>query len=231
MQIDVNWSPEVAEEYPKLAVCIGLISGVTVQKENEQLRELKKAVYEEVRRKYSIEALKDDLTVRAYRDFYWRLDIDPTKTRPSGEALLRRVLHGDDLPNICTVVDAYNLVSMKTIVPISGFNRDRLAPPFQIRFARNDEIFTGIGISAPMFLTTKMLVLVDRKQILSIYPYRDCDYTKITMETRNAMIIGYGAPRIAQKQLTNAVETTLSFIKQVSGGEIAAMQVFQSNSG
>src|SRR5208337_3507917 len=109
-------------------ICIGTVSGVHNEKENDQLRQLKKVVHEEVKAKYNVEALKNNPTVRAYRDFYWKLDIDPTKTRPSGEALLRRVLNGNELPKISTVVDAYNLASMQTIVPISGFDRDQLNP-------------------------------------------------------------------------------------------------------
>jgi len=169
--------------------------------------------------------LKDDLTVRAYRDFYWKLGIDPTKTRPSGEALLSRVLNGNELPNISTVVDAYNLASMQTIVPISGFDRDQLNPPFHVRFAKN-EAFTGIGMDKPMLLTEKMLVLTDEKQVLCVYPYRDSDCTKITLQTQNAVITGYGAPGIGQPQLKEAVERTLEYIKLVSGGEIETLRVF-----
>jgi DNA/RNA-binding domain of Phe-tRNA-synthetase-like protein len=69
-----------------------MIRNVRAEKDNEHIQSLKKAVYEEVKTKYNIEILKDDPTVRAYRDLYWKLGIDPTKTRPSGEALLRRVL-------------------------------------------------------------------------------------------------------------------------------------------
>jgi len=228
MQVNVNWNLEVSTKFAELAICVGTINGVHVQKDNEQLHELKKAVYEVVRAKYNVEALKDDLTVRAYRDFYWTLDIDPTKTRPSGEALLRRVLHGNELPNISTVVDAYNLASMKSIIPISGFDRDRLNPPLQVRFAKNGEIFTGIGMDKPMTLTDKMLVLADENQILCIYPHRDSDYTKITEKTRNVLIVGYGALGITEEQLTEAVETTLSYIKLVSGGEIETIKVFNA---
>lgn len=143
MQTDVIWSAEVLAKFPELAVCVGIISGHN-QRENDQLRELKKTVYEEAKTKYNVEALKDNPTVRAYRDFYWKLDIDPTKTRPSGEALLRRVLNGNELPNISTTVDAYNLASMQTIIPISGLERQQLNTPFHVRFAKN-EAFTGIG--------------------------------------------------------------------------------------
>lgn len=230
MRFHLNWDLRVLSKFPELAICIGIINGVHVEKENEQIKKLKKIIYEEVRAKYNIETLKDNPIVRAYRDFYWKLGIDPTKTRPSGEALLRRVLHGEELPQISTVVDAYNLASMKTIIPISGLDEDRLSPPFQVRFANNGETFTGIGMSKPLILTDNMLVLADERQILCVYPYRDADYTKITEKTKNVVIIGYGAPGIEKNQLIEAVETTLSYIKTVSDGEIQTIRVFSSTS-
>lgn len=228
MPIHVNWDSEISARFPELSICIGIINKVHIEQENEQIQKLKKSVYEEVRAKYDIETLKDNSTVRAYRDFYWKLDIDPTKTRPSGEALLRRVLHGDELPRISMVVDAYNLASMKTIIPISGFDKDRLNLPFQVCFAKNGEAFTGIGMSKPMILTEKMLVLADEKQVICIYPHRDSDHTKITEHTQNVVVVGYGAPKITEEQLKEAVETTLEYIKQVSGGEIEMVKVFSS---
>ncbi len=228
MQITVNWNPEVSDHFPNLAVCVGLAKGVCIQQDNQQLRQLKKTVYEEVINKYEIDRLKEDPTVRAYRDFYWTLNIDPTKTRPSGEALLRRVLHGEELPNVSTAVDAYNLASMKTIIPISGFDLDQLTPPFHVRFAKENETFTGIGMKAPIALKSNMLLLADEKQALCIYPYRDCDGTKITMKTRNVALIGYGAPRTTLEQVHEAVETALSFITDVAGGEKGGAKVFRS---
>jgi DNA/RNA-binding domain of Phe-tRNA-synthetase-like protein len=228
LNIKVKWSPEVARRFSRLAICIGVIDNIRVEKENDQNRTLKKTMCEEVRAKHNVETLKDNPTVRAYRDMYWRLSIDPTKTRPSGEALLRRVLHGNGLPNISTAVDEYNLASMKTIVPISGFDLDRLTPPFQIRFAKDDEIFAGIGMVKPLSLTTNTLVLADERQIVCIYPYRDADNTRITTASHNAMIVGYGAPEIPLLQLREAVEMALSFIKEVSGGQIEMIETFQS---
>lgn len=228
MQLQVNWTPEVSSKFPHLSICIGIINNVKVEKDNEQVQKLRKTVYEKVKANYQIEALKDNPTVRAYRDFYWKLNMDPTKTRPSGEALLRRVLHGDELPRISTVVDAYNLASMKTIIPISGFDQDSLNPPFHVRFARKGETFTGISMNKPLILEEKMLVLADEEQVLCIYPYRDADATKITMQTQNVLIVGYGAPGISEGQLREAVETTLSYIKQVSDGEIEMVKAFRA---
>jgi DNA/RNA-binding domain of Phe-tRNA-synthetase-like protein len=228
MQYVVYWCAEVSEKFPKLAIGIGAIKNVVVEKDNEKIRELKKAAYSEVRAKQDVEKLKDNPVIRTYRDFYWKLDIDPTKTRPSGEALLRRVLHGNVLPTISTAVDAYNLASMKTMIPISGFDEEKLSPPFNVRFAENGEEFTGIGMEKPIALTSKMLVLADSKRVLCIYPHRDADYTKITEKTKNILIVGYGAPGITVQQLTEAVETALTNIKKVSGGEIETVKVFSA---
>jgi DNA/RNA-binding domain of Phe-tRNA-synthetase-like protein len=230
MRMDVKWSPEVSIKLPQLAICVGLIKGVAPRKENDRLLQLKKISYEEVRSKYNIADLKDDSTVKDYRDFYWKLGIDPTKTRPAGEAIVRRLLRGNELPNLSTVVDAYNLASVKTMVPMSGFDQNCIAPPFQVRFARNGEAFTGIGMKTPMSLKDNMLVLADAKQVLCIYPYRDSDKTKITLETKNATVVGYGAPGILQNRLRDAVTTALSLIKQSSGGEIEYIKVFQNSS-
>jgi DNA/RNA-binding domain of Phe-tRNA-synthetase-like protein len=117
---------------------------------------------------------------------------------------------------------------METIVPISGFDKGRLNLPFHVRFAKNEETFAGIGIVKPMTLTDKMLILADEKQVLCIYPYRDSDRTKITDGTRNVLIVGYGAKETAEQQLTEAVETTLAYIKLVSDGEAEITKVFSS---
>ncbi|MBS7621755.1 hypothetical protein KEJ32_06570 [Candidatus Bathyarchaeota archaeon] len=226
--VTVHWCAEVSSKFPQLAISIGTINNVVVEKENQKVKELKKALFTEVRAQHNVEELRENPTVRAYRDFYWKLNIDPTKTRPSGEALLRRVLRGDELPTISTAVDAYNLASMKTIIPISGFDRDTLHPPFNVRFAENGETFIGIGMQKPVALASNMLVLADTKRVLCIYPHRDADQTKITLKTKNILIVAYGAPGITHQQLEGAVELALEYIGMCCGGEIGTIKVFSS---
>jgi len=224
----LTWDKEAANRFPMLLVCVGAIRGVKVERSNEQIETLKRTVTEDVRRKFRLEQLKDDPTVRAYRDLFWSLGIDPTKTRPSGEALLRRVLHGDEIPRISTVVDAYNLASVKTIIPLSGFDLDQISLPLVVRFSREGEEFHGIGMNKPIIVADKMLVVADTKRIVCIYPHRDADATKITDKTKNVAIIGYGAPKISQDQLVDAVKTALNFIKQAAGGTVETVSVFKS---
>jgi DNA/RNA-binding domain of Phe-tRNA-synthetase-like protein len=210
----LTWDREAANRFPTLLVCVGVIHGVKVERSNLLIEALRRTVTEDVRSKFNLKQLKDDPIVRVYRDLFWALGIDPTKTRPSGEALLRRVLHGDEIPRISSVVDAYNLASVKTIIPLSGFDLDQISPPLTLRFSHEGEEFHGIGINKPITVADKMLVVADTKRIVCIYPHRDADATKITEKIMNVPVISYGAPQLAS-------------IKQTSGGTIGAASAFK----
>ena len=218
------WDQEVAAQFPRLAVSVSIIKDVRVE-QSAEVERLRNLVFAQMRSAFRLEELKDDPVVRAYRDFFWALNIDPTKTRPSGEALLRRVLHGEDIPRISSAVDSYNLASLQTIVPISGFDLDILAAPLHIRFSKEGDVFQGIGMQAPKRLEEGMLVVADSQQILCIYPHKDADSTKITFKTKNILLVGYGAPNISKDRLVDAVNLASSYIKQTSRGRIEGIEV------
>jgi len=60
----------------------------------------------------------------------------------------------------------------------------------------------------------------------ALYPFRDLDNAQITEQTRNVIIIGYGAPGITEKQLKKAAETAASYVSMVSDGETEIIKVF-----
>ena len=136
----------------------------------------REAVYAELRKRYTLDSVKDDPVFRAYRDFYWRIGIDPTKVRPSSEALVRRIMQGKGLPSINPLVDVCNLVSALTGITFSAFDLDRIVGNVRMTWSRAGEKFTGIG-TGEMELTGRELVLRDDSGPISIYPYRDSERT------------------------------------------------------
>jgi DNA/RNA-binding domain of Phe-tRNA-synthetase-like protein len=64
--------------------------------------------------------------IAAVRTMYRRLGIDPTKTRPSSEALLRRLRKGDELPRINSLVDICNWCSVEVQLPFGLYDRARI---------------------------------------------------------------------------------------------------------
>ncbi len=119
--------------FPGLAAQVLRFKGISVKREDSRLEEYKLEVIKMIQTRWEVEKLRDDPEFRAYRDFFWKLGIDPTKNRPAAEALIRRVLRDSPIPKINTWVDAYNLVSINTAVPIASFDSDLLEGELMMR--------------------------------------------------------------------------------------------------
>ena len=78
------------------------------------------------------------------RSLFHALGIDPTKTRPSSEALLRRVLQGKGLPVVSPIVDVCNLCSLEHQLPLGLYDRDRLNGPVRARVGAAEDGYDGI---------------------------------------------------------------------------------------
>ena len=214
----MDFSREVRERFPGIRVVEGDIEAVTVSGDSPGLEALKAEVARIIKSRYTLENVKDDPGFRAYRDFFWSVGIDPTKTRPASEALVRRLLSGGKLPKINAAVDAYNLASALSGVPIAAFDIARLDGGLTMRFAKDGEVFRGIGMREPLALKPNQVILTDLKKIVAIYPYRDSEGTKTTVDTKNIHIVSCGVPGIEKSKIMEAYEVCTRYLKEYAGG-------------
>ena len=98
-----------------------------------------------IRSRYTIESIAETPAVVAVRSMFRRWGVDPSKYRPSSEALLRRVIQGKGLYNISNVVDLSNLGSIETGWPYGLYNRAKIVPPIALRHGATEEKYEGIG--------------------------------------------------------------------------------------
>lgn len=203
---------KLKNSFPDIRIEKAEVEDIEVKKRSAPLDILKKKIIHEVKKEYTLEDLKDASLIRMYRDFYWRIGIDPTKIRPSSEALIRRILQGKDVLNINTCVDAYNLVSIKTNIAIGVFDRDKLIGNLMLRSADEGEKFIGIGMDGSRSLRGNEIVIADDEKIIAIYPYRDSNETKVTLKTKNVVILICGVPGIKSNILKKARDLTIEYI-------------------
>ncbi len=95
------------------------------------------------------------------RRLYHAVGIQPTRIRPSSEALLRRILKGQGLYTISNVVDACNLASLEFLLPIGLYDLARVAGDIELRIGREGEEYPGIR-KGPVHLVGR-LGLFDRE--------------------------------------------------------------------
>ena len=210
--------PDLSGKFPGLHAVVTHIRGVKITPQNPELESFKAQVFSETQRRWNIDDLKDNQVFRAYRDFFWKVKVDPTKTRPASEALVRRILRGNPLPTINTLVDAYNLASVTTTIPFGAFDTDRMRGTPVMREAKPGEEFLGIGMDKPYQLGGGEAVIQDDDRLVAVYPYRDADYSKVTVSTRNLMLLTCGVPGIGDAELAKAEETCVGYVTRFCGG-------------
>lgn len=208
------------DRFPGLDAQIVNFHNITVKREDPTLEEYKLEVFKETQQKWEVEKLRDDPEFRAYRDFFWKLGIDPTKNRPAAEALIRRVLRDRPLPKINTWVDVYNLVSILTAIPVASFDADLVEGSPIMREANAGEEFLGIAMDKPVFLSGGEAVIEDDERLIAIYPYRDADYSKVTQNTKNVLMLMCGAPGITREKLNDAADLAKTILPRFCGGTV-----------
>ncbi len=161
---------------------------------------------------FSKDDLKNHPVVRALRDFYWRLGIDPTKVRPSSEALARRFLIGN-IPSINNVVDAGNIASIETLVPIGIYDLAMVKGRLVLRRAISNEEFIDITGKVSR-LTGKEIVLADEQGVIHVFPHKDALRTSVKDDTSRVLIVGcYIMDAMGASLARAAVDRTIELIR------------------
>ena len=156
----------------------------------------------------------------SWREMYRSFGTKPSDYRPSAEALIRRALKTGKLPVINTAVDLYNIVSVKHIIPMGGFDADKIEGTIYLRVSDGGEVFTPLGASKQEETYQGEVVYADDTHILTRrWNYRDAEETKITSETRNLIMFIDASPEIKLGNIESALDELLRLLEEACGGK------------
>ena len=113
---------------------------------SEELWKLIDEQCENFRQTLTTDTVKDISAIAATRRVYKACGKDPSRYRPSSEALIRRVLQGKQLYQIDTLVDLINLASITYGYSIGGFDAEKFSgDTLSLGVGREGEPYEGIG--------------------------------------------------------------------------------------
>lgn len=154
----------------------------------------------------------------ATRSMYRRLGIDPTKTRPSSEALLRRVKKGDTLPRINTLVDICNWCSAEFQLPYGLYDRDKIDGDVELRLGRDGEEYAGIRKDAVH--VGGRPALADRHGAFG-NPTSDSARTMVTPATTRALVVVFAPRAMSKPSLDRILDVTAErTLRYAHGAEV-----------
>jgi DNA/RNA-binding domain of Phe-tRNA-synthetase-like protein len=158
----------------------------------------------------------------AVRAMYRRIGIDPTRTRPSSEALLRRVRKGNRLPRINTLVDVCNWCSLEFQLPYGLYDVAALRPPVTLRLGQIGEHYAGIR--KDVVNVGGRLTLADTDGAFG-NPTSDSARTMVTTATSAVLAVIFTPAATPASRLDNVLDTTAERLLTFAGGSLAVRAV------
>src|SRR5215470_15631459 len=150
----------------------------------------------------------------AVRTMYKRVGIDPTKTRPSSEALLRRVRKGDPLPRINSMVDVCNWCSFEFQLPYGLYDAAKIEGDVTLRIGREGESYPGIRKDDVH--VEGRIALVDPAGPFG-NPTSDSSRTMVTTATTRGMLVVFAPREVDTSRLTHVMNVTSERMRQYTG--------------
>ena len=132
------------------------------------------------------------------RQLYRALGIDPTSTRPSSEALLRRILQGKPFPSVNSAVEVCNLCSTSFLLPIGLYDAAKIRGVVTLRRGEPGESYPGIRKDAVNVAGRP--VLVDELGPFG-NPSSDSLRTSVTESTSSLFMVIFAPADYAQAAL------------------------------
>jgi DNA/RNA-binding domain of Phe-tRNA-synthetase-like protein len=171
-------------------------------------------------------AIRAAVEALGFPDVLRRVGVNPRREQPSVERLLAFALKRGDLPAVNSLVDAYNLVSVRSRCSLGAHDLDRIECPVALRLLTGGEAFTPLGVSEPVPVRAGEYGYVDAAgRVLCRLDLLQAEFSKVTHATANALLIVEGTATHDPQTLRGAVAAAAGAVTRHCGGtaEVVAL--------
>ncbi len=212
----------IFQQFPSLNIGIVVARGIDNTGESPDILSMLSKQSDTIKSKFDLETLKEVPRINAWREAYTAFGAKPKKYTCSVENLYRMILEGVHLRHINKIVDIYNYISLKHMVPVGGDDIDKIDGDIILRFAKGDENFIRLNSDEIDHPKEGEVVYTDDKEVLCRrWNWRECDKSKMTEQTKNITLVVEGLSPVSKGNMQPIVEELSQLIKNFCGGEIS----------
>ncbi len=184
---------EVVEVYPRFQVAFAVVRGVrTTVGPCPNIENLMAEAEHAAGALLDGQEIAELPEILAWRTAYRAFGSKKTSYRNSCEALLRRLRNGAPLPRVLPLVDLYNALSVKYLVPAGADDLAQLAPPMAFRYARPGDSFLDLARDPPADdppFAGEVVYADQEKCLCRRWNWRQDARSRIRPETRDAAFV------------------------------------------
>lgn len=214
---------EIFNSFPDLIIGSVLAKGVDNKGELAEIDKLLRDTENKVVNEFAqFESPSQHPNIMPWRQAYKKFGSDPHDYRCSSEALVRQVLKGNRIRHINKLVDLYNYISLKYVLPAGGEDLDKIKGDLILDFAKGDEPFIKLdGVENEPPSVGEVVYKDEEGAVCRRWNWREAERTKLTEETKNAAIVIEGLPPISTEIVESATKELADLIQKYCGGEVS----------
>ena len=177
---------KVFETLNNLCVAVIIARGINNTKKIDDISIMLKENIANVEKEFENVKVKESNYIKCYRDAFQKLNINPNKFMCSIEALLTRISKKKGMPEINSVVDLVNAVSIKYKLPMGAHDLDSMNEDFYIRYSTDNDIFLPFGETDTENMESNELVYASSNDIRTRrWIWRQSEHGKIIESSKN----------------------------------------------
>ena len=217
--------------FPEYTRAVVVARNVDNQLQEAQIEVLLRKSEQEARALFGQENLTTYPGILSWREAYKALGLRPSSFYCSVEALARRARRGRPVPYINTLVAVMNGFSLKHLVPCGGDDIDKVTGNVTLRFARGDERFVPFNGHSLQPLRPNEVIYVDDvgTVICRHWNWRQGNQSKITPNTRNALLNVDCLPPVGIEKAPGLIEELAGLVRRYCGAQVSQHIIHREN--
>ncbi len=221
----VQLDASVTERIPAFSLGVLQYSGASVSDSPKMLQGRINYFVESLRLEHELSRLADIEGVREWRSAFKKAGIDPSRYRPSSEALLRRLLQGNPFFWINSAVDVNNFFSVLHALPFGIYDIDHLTGDVTCRLGQETDVYEGLN-GREVHMEGKLLLADEQGAFGS--PIVDSKRTCVTEHSRNLLQVIFFHEQIAAEKKAEILGSVGRMFTEINGGELTHTAIVAS---
>ena len=163
--------------------------------------------------------------VSEVRKFFRKIGIDPTKHRPSSEALLNRAIKQKNFNQINPIVDVCNWCSLEFLLPLCAYDSDKIIGDVTVRFGTEEDSY--LGHNRREVNLNKRYLLSDEISAFGS-PITDSIRTAVDENSENISLVIFAPADYQDELLEKRLNIFIQRIKEFCGGNCSKKEILRT---
>ncbi|MCL1630749.1 phenylalanine--tRNA ligase beta subunit-related protein [Sporolactobacillus sp. CPB3-1] len=213
--LDVTLSSQLKSAVPDFKIGVMFYSSIVIGKLPALIGDRLPVYYNNVQMSFDTQPISAISGIQEWRQIFKKVGTDPSRYRPSQEALLRKIKKDGTPHFVHSAVDLINFFSVQYSIPMGIYDAEQLDGAIQVRIGTETDQYDGLN--GRLMHMNQKIISADRNGAFGS-PIVDSKRTCVTPQTTQALQLAYVRPSMDSGEAQRLIEKMAEMFTQVHGG-------------